>query len=107
HTDFIFCVVGEEWGFIGSLCLILIFSLLLLKMIQVIQRTSDTRARLIAAGIISMVFFHILINIGMTIGIMPIVGLPLPFISYGGSSLLTMFVAIGLLISIYKERSIF
>ncbi len=107
HTDFIFCVVAEEWGYIGAICLLLIFTLLFVKMIQVFQRTSDTRARLIAAGVISMIFFHVVINIGMTIGIMPIAGLPLPFFSYGGSSLVSMFVAIGLLISIYKERSIF
>ena len=107
HTDFIFCVIAEEWGFLGSLCLLLMFCLLFVKMIHVIQRTSDTRARLLATGIIAMVFFHVVVNIGMTIGLMPITGLPLPFISYGGSSLVTMFIAMGILISIYKERSIF
>ncbi len=107
HTDFIFCVVAEEWGFMGSLCLLLLFAFLFIKMIRVIERTHDTRARLIAAGVISMIFFHVIINIGMTMGIMPIAGLPLPFFSYGGSSLVTMFISIGLLISIYKERSIF
>lgn len=107
HTDFIFCVIAEEWGFLGSLCLLLLFCLLFVKMMHVIQRTSDTRARLLATGIISMIFFHLVVNIGMTIGVMPITGLPLPFISYGGSSLVTMFIAIGILISIYKERSIF
>jgi rod shape determining protein RodA len=107
HTDFIFCVAAEEWGFVGSLVILLLFALLFVRMLEVIERTSDTRARLIAAGIISMMFFHVLINIGMTIGIMPITGLPLPFVSYGGSSLVTMFASIGLLISIYKERSIF
>jgi len=107
HTDFIFCVIAEEWGFMGTCLILLLFALLFLRMVRVIERTSDTRARLIAAGVVSMIFFQVLINIGMTIGLMPITGLPLPFISYGGSSLLTMFFAIGLLISIYKDRSIF
>lgn len=107
HTDFVFCVVAEEWGFLGSVCVLVLFSLLFVEMIRVIQRTTDTRARLIAAGVVSMVFFHVLINVGMTIGLMPVVGLPLPFFSYGGSSLVTLFVSLGLLISIYKERSIF
>lgn len=107
HTDFIFCVVAEEWGFLGSLCVLLLFALLFMKMLRVIERTSDTRARLIAAGVVSMIFFQVLVNIGMTVGLMPITGLPLPFFSYGGSSLVSMFAAVGLLISIYKERSIF
>lgn len=107
HTDFIFCVIAEEWGFVGVCLILLLFALLLLRMIRVIERTSDTRARLIAAGVVSMIFFQVVVNIGMTIGLMPITGLPLPFVSYGGSSLLTMFFAIGLLISIYKDRSIF
>lgn len=107
HTDFIFCVIAEEWGFVGVCFFILCFTYLFIKMFRVIESTNDQRGKLMAAGIISMIFFQVFINIGMTIGIMPITGLPLPFVSYGGSSLLTMFVAIGLLISIYKERSIF
>ncbi len=107
HTDFIFCVIAEEWGFVGSCLILMLFALLFIRMIRVIERTTDTRARLITAGVVSMVFFQVVINIGMTVGLMPITGLPLPFVSYGGSSLVTMFIAVGLLISIYKDRSIF
>jgi len=107
HTDFIFCVIAEEWGFVGGCLILMLFALLFVRMIRVIERTSDTRARLITAGVVSMIFFQVVINIGMTMGLMPITGLPLPFVSYGGSSLVTMFIAVGLLISIYKDRSIF
>ena len=107
HTDFIFSVVGEEGGFIAVLIFFLLFFLLFRLSFKVIRKTTDMSGRLLAAGIISMVFFHFFINIGMTIGIMPVTGLPLPLVSYGGSSIVNFFIAFGLLVSIYKERSIF
>ena len=107
HTDFIFCVVGEEFGFLGSLFLILLFCSLIGYFIQVMERTTDIRARVLAAGITSVFFFQVMVNIGMTIGIAPITGITLPLVSYGGSSLITTYLAIGLLVSIHKERSIF
>lgn len=107
HTDFIFGVLAEEWGFLGSLLLIFLYGILLWQMFSILNRTTDLRARLLGAGIISMFGFHIFINIGMTIGLMPITGLPLPLMSYGGSSLVSFFMAIGFMLSIYKERSIF
>jgi rod shape determining protein RodA len=107
HTDFIFSVVGEEGGFISVLVFFLLFVLFFRLSFMVIRRTTDVSGRLLTTGIISMVFFHIFINIGMTIGMMPVTGLPLPLISYGGSSLLTFFISFGLLVSIFKERSIF
>lgn len=107
HTDFIFCVIGEEFGFLGALLLILLYAALIGYAIQIMERTTDRGAQLLAAGISAMLFFQIFINIGMTIGIAPITGITLPLISYGGSSLLATFIAIGFLISIYKERSIF
>lgn len=107
HTDFIFAVVAEEFGYLGCLALFMVFMLLFFKIIQVMERTTEIRARLVAAGILAMISFHVLINTGMTFGIMPITGLPLPFFSYGGSSLMSMFIALGLLLSIHKERSIF
>lgn len=107
HTDFIFCVIAEEWGFIGSLILIFLYGLLVWRSLAVIERTTDPPARLLASGIVAMIFFQILVNVGMTIGLMPVVGIPLPFVSYGGSSLVVMMIAMGFLISIYKERSIF
>lgn len=107
HTDFIFCVAGEEFGFLGSLLIVLLYGALITYAIQIMERTTDRGAQLLAAGISAMLFFQIFINIGMTIGIAPITGITLPLLSYGGSSLLTTFVAIGFLVSIYKERSIF
>lgn len=107
HTDFIFCVIAEEGGFFASCGLLLLFAVLVQLSISVIKKTTDPEARLLAAGITSMLVFQVFINIGMSFGLCPITGLPLPFISYGGSSLLTYLVAYGFLISIYKERSIF
>ncbi|MBI4388005.1 MAG: rod shape-determining protein RodA [Candidatus Omnitrophica bacterium] len=107
HTDFIFCVVGEEFGFLGSLLLILLFACLVGYFIQIMQHTTDVRARVLAAGIISIFFFQVVVNIGMTVGLAPIVGVTLPLISYGGSSLIATYIAIGLLVSIHRERSIF
>ena len=94
-------------GFLGALILIFIYTLFLWLSLRVIERTTDKPARLLASGIVAMIVFQILVNIGMTVGLMPVVGLPLPFLSYGGSSLVVMLVAVGFLISIYKERSIF
>ena len=107
HTDFIFCVTGEEFGFVGSLLLILLFCLLIGYAIQIIERTTDQKARLLAMGVASMIFFQMLVNVGMTIGFAPITGVTLPMVSYGGSSLIVTFLAIGFLVSIHKERSIF
>jgi rod shape determining protein RodA len=107
HTDFIFSVVGEEGGFIGVLVFFLLIVLFFRLAFIAMRHTTDVSGRLLATGVISMVFFHIFINVGMTIGMMPVTGLPLPLISYGGSSLLTFFVSFGLLASIFKERSFF
>ena len=107
HTDFIFCVIAEEGGFLAAVSLILLFLILLKLCLAVIVKTTDREGKLLAAGITVMLFFQVFINIGMTIGLCPITGLPLPLVSYGGSSLLTYFAAFGLLISVYKERSIF
>jgi len=107
HTDFIFSVIGEEWGFVGGWVVICLFIIFLWKAIDVMHLTTDTSAKLLGVGIISMFFFQIFVNISMTIGFMPITGLPLPFVSYGGSSLFMNFFAVGMLLSIYRERSIF
>ncbi len=107
HTDFIFSVIGEEWGFIGALVLIGLFIIFIWRAIDMMHLTTDSSAKFLGTGIIAMFFFHVLVNVGMTVGMMPITGLPLPFISYGGSSLLTNFFSVGLLLSIYRERSIF
>jgi len=100
-------VIGEEWGFIGALVIVGLFMIFLWKAIDMMHVTTDVSAKLLTCGIVSIFFFHVVVNIGMTVGLMPITGLPLPFLSYGGSSLLTSFFAVGLLLSVYKERSIF
>lgn len=104
HTDFVFSVVGEELGFVGSIIILGLFFILLYKGIRIIGSAEDRFGVLIAGGIIFMLSFHILENIGMVMGLLPITGLPLPFVSYGGSSLLTNFAAIGLLLNINMRR---
>lgn len=104
HTDFIFSVFAEEMGFTGVIFLITLYLILLIKGIDVIYHARDRSGSLMAAGIVSMLSFHIIFNIGMTTGIFPIVGIPLPFMSYGGSSLVTAFMAVGLLLNIKMRR---
>lgn len=104
HTDFIFSVVGEELGFIGASALLLLYFLLIYRGIKIALAAKDTFGRLIATGIVTMILFHILVNVGMTMGIMPVTGIPLPLFSYGGSALLTNLAAIGLLENIYVRR---
>ncbi|HDS08355.1 MAG TPA: rod shape-determining protein RodA [Bacteroides sp.] len=86
-TDFIFCTVGEEWGFLGTTFVILIYAGFLLRMIVLAERQRSAFSRIFGYGFISVLFIHFMINIGMTIGLMPVIGIPLPFFSYGGSSL--------------------
>jgi len=106
HTDFIFSVVGEEFGFIGASIIISLFFLLIYHITKVALETKNSFYTCICVGVISMVTFHVFQNIGMTVGVLPITGIPLPFISYGGSSLLGNMLAIGLVFSIryhYKK----
>ncbi|MFH1320404.1 MAG: rod shape-determining protein RodA [Bacteroidota bacterium] len=86
-TDFIFCTIGEEWGYAGSFVVISLFMALLLQIILVAERQRSTFSRIYGYGVASVLFFHLAINIGMTIGLAPVIGIPLPFLSYGGSSL--------------------
>lgn len=86
-TDFIFCTVGEEWGFIGSTVVVALFLLLLTRIVIVAERQRSDFSRIYGYGVASILFFHFMINIGMTIGLVPVIGIPLPFFSYGGSSL--------------------
>lgn len=104
HTDFIFSVIGEELGFIGVIAIILLYLLLLWQIFNVARKARDNYGRLVVVGIGTMFFFHVLENIGMTMGLMPITGLPLPFISYGGSSMVTSLIAIGLVINVNIRR---
>ena len=86
-TDFIFCTVGEEWGFVGSFVVIALFAALFARLIYFAERQRSSYSRIYGYGVASILFFHLLINIGMTIGLAPVIGIPLPFFSYGGSSL--------------------
>ena len=86
-TDFIFCTIGEEWGYIGSLVVIGLFMALLMRIIKLAERQRSNFSRIYGYGVASIIFFHFMVNIGMTIGLLPVIGIPLPFISYGGSSL--------------------
>jgi rod shape determining protein RodA len=107
HTDFIFSVIAEELGFFGSVFLLLLFGTFFYQIFQVIERTTDVKGKILCTGILAVFFFQTLINIGMSFGLFPITGITLPLISYGGSSLIANSIAIGLLVSVHKERSIF
>jgi rod shape determining protein RodA len=102
--DFIFTVLAEEFGFIGAGMLIVLYGVVLYGGIRAMLAARDRFGFLLAAGIVAMLFFHIVVNIGMTVGIMPITGIPLPFMSYGGSAILTDFAAIGVLLNIYSQK---
>jgi len=104
HTDFIFTVAGEEFGFVGAIALLALFALLLWRSIRIAWLAKDPFGTYVAAGIASMFAIQMFVNIGMVIGIMPITGIPLPFLSYGGTSILVCFAAVGLLESIHMRR---
>jgi len=104
HTDFIFSVVAEEWGFIGSLLLLLIYLFIILWGLETAYKARDRFGALLAVGTVSMLTFYVVINVGMTLGIMPVVGVPLPLVSYGGTSAMTTLLALGLLLNIYRRR---
>lgn len=103
-TDFIFCTIGEEWGFVGSVLLVAMYLLLLLRIIFLAERQRTAFARIYGYGVASILFFHFFINIGMTLGIVPVIGIPLPFISYGGSSLWSFTVLLFILIKLDASR---
>ena len=107
HTDFAFSVFAEEWGFIGCLALIIIYLSLVLWGLNIARRCNDRFGGLLAVGVTAMLFWHIVINIGMVIGIFPVVGVPLPFFSYGGTSMITSMLGIGLLQNISMRRFMF
>ena len=104
HTDFIFSVVGEEFGFVGTVTLLFLFLIFILRSISIALKARDTFGMLIATGVISMFTFHILVNVGMTSGIMPVTGIPLPLISYGGSAMWSNMASVGLLLSVNLRR---
>lgn len=104
HTDFIFSAIGEELGFIGAIAVIIFFWLICLRLVIIAQNAKDNFGSLLAIGVLSMVIFQVLVNIGMTIGLAPVTGIPLPWVSYGRSALLTNFISIGLVESVMNHR---
>ena len=103
-TDFIFSIIAEEWGFVGGFIVFALFYTLLRRCVLLLRSLRDRYAIYVTAGIMGMIFFHFMINAGMAMGIMPITGIPLFFLSYGGSSLWTMLICIGILLGISARR---
>ena len=104
HSDFIFSVIGEEWGFVGSLILIVLFSGLLVGAVRIAVQASDPQGRLLASGIFSWIAYQAVVNMGMVMGLLPVVGVPLPLVSYGGSSMVVVWIALGLLQSVRRSE---
>jgi len=104
HNDFIFAMIAHQWGLIGSLVVLLLYSLVILGAIEIAASQSEPYGRLLAVGIATLLAAQMFINIGMTMGLMPITGMNLPFVSYGGSSLLANFIALGILINVARHR---
>ena len=100
HTDFIFCTIGEEWGFLGAMLLLTLFCLLIFRLMRMGERQEEPFGRVYCYSVAAVLLFHVLVNVGMTIGLMPVMGIPLPFMSYGGSSLIAftilLFIAVRL-----------
>jgi rod shape determining protein RodA len=103
HTDFIFAVVGERWGFVGAALVLSLYALLVWRALRILTMAKNLFGALVAGGIVAMVLFQVFVNVGMNVGIMPITGIPLPLMSYGGSSVLSTLLAVGLLQSIYMQ----
>jgi rod shape determining protein RodA len=107
HTDFVFAVVAEEWGFIGTLVLLALYCALLMRLLVIAGKARDRFSALVAVGVAGIIFWQMLINIGMNLGMLPVVGVPLPLLSYGGSSLLTVMIALGLALNVSTRRLLF
>ncbi len=103
-TDFIFCTVGEEWGFLGTTFVIVLFTVLILRIIQISDRQRSRFTRIYAYCVASIFFLHLMINVGMTIGLAPVIGIPLPFFSYGGSSMIGFTLLLSTLVRLDAER---
>lgn len=105
-TDFIYCVIGEEFGFIGSVAVVILFAIIFIRLLNIASLAKDTFSVLIVVGVLTLLFSHFAINVGMNLGITPVIGLPLPFLSYGGSSLMVNMLLIGLVLNIYSNRKL-
>ncbi len=104
HTDFIFAVFAEEWGFIGSLVLLLLYGIIIIRGLETAYYAKDLFGTFLAIAISTVFLFYLFVNVGMTMGLLPVVGIPLPFFSYGGTALLSNFISVGLLINVRMRR---
>ena len=104
HTDFIFTIVGEEFGFFGAVIILALFAVLLWRGLRIAMMAKDMYGTLVASAIVALLLLQVFVNVGMTVGIMPVTGMPLPFMSYGGTSLIVWFGLIGLLLNIHMRR---
>jgi rod shape determining protein RodA len=104
ETDFIFCTVGEEWGFVGSTVVVLLYSMLIVRLIIRSERQRSDFTRIYGYAVASIFLFHLLVNVGMTIGLLPVIGIPLPFFSYGGSSLISFTILLFIFVKLDSQR---
>ncbi len=104
HTDFIFAILAEEIGFVGAIVILMLYLLVLMRLIRIAETARDRVGILLITGVACLMFFHVGINVGMTLGIVPPIGIPLPLLSYGGSATVTTFAALGLALSVYQRR---
>lgn len=107
HTDFIFSVIGEEWGFLGTILVLLLFLLLFIRLLRISDHTSDYAGKLLVIAIVTLLWFQVVVNMAMVMGLMPTVGLPLPFLTYGGSNLVAVMFLIALAKSVEQRRKMF
>jgi rod shape determining protein RodA len=104
-TDFIFCTIGEEWGFLGTFLVVGLYFILFIRIINLAEKQKSKFARIYGYGVVSFMFFHLLANVGMTIGLMPVIGIPLPFVSYGGASLMSTTILLFIFLKLDAHRS--
>jgi len=104
HTDFIFAVIGEELGLVGCVALLSLFFFVFWRGLRIAMRARDSLGSLLAAGAVTMLMFHTIVNVGMAVNILPITGIPLPFVSYGGSNLVASFIAFGLVENVHMRK---
>jgi rod shape determining protein RodA len=107
HTDFAFSVFAEEWGFTGCLLLLLLYLFIIIWGLYIARRAGDSFGMYLAVGVVAMIFWHTVVNLGMVIGLLPVVGVPLPFFSYGGTSMVTTMVGVGILLNVSMRRFMF
>jgi len=107
HTDFIFTVLAEEWGFVGSMLLLALFLCFLLRGLNVARRSRDQFGTLLALGTTAIIFWHVAINVAMVLGMLPVVGIPLPLVSYGGSSAVVTLASVGILLNVAMRKFVF